>query len=603
MDQRQLRDVLTKGAVLVLAGLWIFSPAYHGDWLWDDDVVLTQNPDVLSGSLGGLSKIWADPTGLDYFPLTYSLMWLQHLFFGPQSTGYHVTTILLHIAGGLLFWRLLWTMGIPGAWTSALVFTIHPACVESVAWVAETKNTLCLPLFLASCLLWVKQDGETPGPRRERLYLGAIALFLLSMLAKTSPVGMPVLTLLYAWWRRGTVSVQDLVRVGPLVLVSIVLGLVTLQFQWGRAIGGETLPVGGFGSRLATAGMAILFYLSTIVWPVRLLPIYPRWDVDPPKAWQFLPWLVIGGVAWWVWRNRDTAAGRNVGFALGSFLVLIAPVLGFVDISYMRITWVADHFLYLPMLGPLALVVAVATTWLEAREDRERTVFTGLAAGALIFLGVNSFLYAIAWIDEDHLWEHTLLHNHDAWQAHNRLGIVKFMRNDVEGAHYHFRNSSRLRPDLAETNLGLGTVLQRLGRMDEAIAAYRDAVRASPTKVPVRESLANACLAAGRYEEARDAFQFLLEIDPDNPVLLHRHALALFKTGSVAEAIAEFRRVLEIDPGFHEAEESLKVALAKQDGSESSDRNAQGPRSSDAPPPIDEGAAKKPESRETRGTE
>jgi len=567
MDHRQLRELLTKAAVLILAGLWIYSPAYHGDWLWDDDVVLTRNPDVLSGSLEGLARIWFSPSGIDYFPLSYSLMWLQQMVFGSQSTGYHLTTILLHILGGLLFWRLLWTMKIPGAWISALVFTVHPACVESVAWVAETKNTLSMPLFLACCLLWVEQDGATPGPRRDRLYLGSIACFLLAMFAKTSPVGLPVLTLLYAWWRRGVVTMQDLVRAAPLFLVSILLGLVTLQFQWGRAIGIEKLPIGGVDSRLAMAGMAILFYLATIVWPVGLLPIYPRWDVDPPKVWQFLPWLVIGGMAWWVWRNRDTVAGRNIGFALGSFLVLIAPVLGFVDMSYMRITWVADHFLYLPMLGPLALVVAAATTWLGAREERERTVFTGLAAGVLVFLAVNAFFYATVWMDEDHLWEHTLLRNYDAWQAHNRLGAVKFARGDIEGAHYHFRNSSRLRPDLVETNNNLGTVLQSLGRTDEAIEAYRAAMQAAPGMVPPRMNLANIYLTAGRFEEARDAFRDLLETEPDNPAFLNNHALALFKTGAVDEAIAGFRRVLEIAPGHNEAQESLKVALEKAAGS------------------------------------
>jgi Flp pilus assembly protein TadD len=581
MDHRQIRETLTKAAVLILAGLWIYSPAYHGTWLWDDDVVLTRNPDVVSGSVEGLIRIWLDPSGVDYFPLSYSLMWLQQQFFGSQTTGYHVTTILLHIIGGLLLWRLLWTVRVPGAWTSALLFTIHPACVESVAWIAETKNTLSLPLFLASCLLWVEQDGETPGPRRDRLYLGSIACFLLAMFAKTSPVGMPVLTLLYAWWRRGVVTVQDLVRAAPLLLVSIVLGLVTLQFQWGRAIGREALPAGGIDSRLATAGMAILFYLATIVWPVRLLPIYPQWDVDPPKAWQFLPWFVIGGVAWWVWRNRDTAAGRNVGFALGSFLILISPVLGFVDMAYMRITWVADHFLYLPMLGPLALVVAAATTWIEGREERERTVFTWLATGVLVFLGVNAFFYAIVWMDEDHLWEHTLLYNHDAWQAHNRLGAVKFSRGDVEGAHYHFRNSTRLRPDLAETNNNLAAVLQRLGRFDEAVAAYQAAIQASPNLSVARVNLANLYLTTHRYEEARDAFRSLLEREPHNPAFVNNHALALFKLGAVDKAIAEFRRALAIEPDHKEARESLAIALANADGAENLQGTTKYPQTAD----------------------
>ncbi len=44
----------------------------------------------------------------------------------------------------------------------------------------------------------------------------------------------------------------------------------------------------------------------------------------------------------------------------GFFLITVFPVLGFIKMSYMRITWAADHFLYLPVLGIIGLAVAVA---------------------------------------------------------------------------------------------------------------------------------------------------------------------------------------------------------------------------------------------------
>jgi Flp pilus assembly protein TadD len=566
--QQRAKELLLQAAVIVLAGLWIYSPAYHGDWLWDDDVLLTANPTVQSGTLAGLLKLWFNPDGLDYFPLSYSLMWLQWQLFGAASTGYHITTILLHIAGGLLLWALLEKMRIPGSWTAALIFTIHPVCVESVAWVAETKNTLSLALFLTSCIFWVSQDETEAGPKRERLYFASLAFFLLAMFAKTSVVAMPVLTLLYAWWKRGTVTMHDAVRAAPMFLISLVLGIVTIQFQHGRAIGLEELPVGGIASRIAIAGMAILFYLVTIVWPVNLLPIYPRWNVDPPKAWQFLPWLVLGGTAWWLWTNRREAWARHTIFALGFFLLMIAPVLGFIDISYMRITWVADHFLYLPMIGPLALIVAAITTWLATREERARAVFTAMAAGIMFFLAVNSFFSAISWMDEEHLWEHTLAHNHNAWQAHNRLGAKKLERGDLEAAYYHFRNSSQLRPDLGETKNNLGIVLSRKGRADEAIRAFEEALQASPELLQIRLNLAEAYGQRERYAEARDMYASLLTVDPNNIVIRNNYALALFKSGAKEKAAEEFRRVLQLKPDFKAAQQGLEIVLKDLQGAE-----------------------------------
>lgn len=568
MNHRQIRSVLMRAAVIVLAGLCIYSPTYHGDWLWDDDVVLTANPDVLSGTLSGLLKLWVNPDGIDYFPLSYSLFWLQAVVFGPQSTGYHITSILLHISSGLLLWALLATLKIHGAWVTALAFTIHPVCVESVAWVAETKNTLSLALFLASCIFWVKQDDESPGTKRERIYLLSIAFFLLAMLAKTSVVAMPVLTLLYAWWKRGRVMMQDAIRAAPMFLISIVLGIVTIQYQWGRAIGAEAVPIGGFDSRLAVAGMAILFYLATIFWPVHLLPIYPRWGVDPPRAWQLLPLMLIGGISMWMWKNRQIRWVRDAIFAFGFFLLMIAPVLGLVDIAYMRITWVADHFLYLPMIGPLALIVAAATTWIEKRDDRERIVFSAMAAGVMLFLAANSFFYAINWIDEDRLWEHTLASNNDAWQAHNRLGVRKLNQGDLDTAYYHFRNSTRIRPDLGETKNNLGVVLLKMGRIDEALQAYQEAATNWPQNIGIRYNLADTYLQTGRLDEARAGFEELLEAEPSNPVFLKKLALTLLKLGEKEKAVEAFRRVLEIDPTSKDAREGLEAALGAEGASE-----------------------------------
>jgi len=592
------RTRIFQAALIILAGLWIYSPTYHGDWLWDDDQLLTQNltvqhrvspdPNVPPDSLRSLAKLWFNPDGADYFPLSYTALWAQWPLFGLQSTGYHVTTILLHIAGSLLVWALLAKMKIPGAWLSGLVFAIHPVGVESVAWVSETKNTLSLPLFLISAICWVGQDDEADTAKRQRLYGLSIVFFLLAMFAKTSIVAFPVITLLYAWWKRGTVTKNDLILAAPLFAISIALGLVTMSYQWSRAIGqekiivGDLFSVGGFASRTAIAGMAILHYLASIVWPVNLLPIYPRWEVDPPKAWMFLAWPVIFGAAWWMWTNRDAVSppnwGRHAIFALGFFLLMVAPVLGFVTISYMRITWVADHFIYLPMIGIIALVCAGAMQLFGHAQETSKPTF--LAGGALLLaaLAILSFRDAVNWMDEDHMWEYTLKHNFDAWQAHNRLGAKKFARGDVDGAHFHFQNSTRLRPDLGETHNNLGTTLSARAQMfaqrgdqgaakremDAAIEQFAEACRVTPHVPAIHVNLANALAAAGRFNEAADKYKELLNKEPGNPALMNNYGVALYKQGKKEESIVQFKRALEIAPNLKDARESLAVALGEK---------------------------------------
>ena len=597
----RVKNRILQVALIILACLWVYSPSYHGDWLWDDDQMLTANltvqhrvspdPSVPTDSLATLKKLWFSPDGADYFPLSYTSLWMQSPFFGLESTGYHVTTILFHIAGALLFWALLAKMKIPGAWLSGLVFAIHPVCVESVAWISETKNTLSLPLFMLSCIYWVGQDEEPNAPKWKRLYILSIIFFLLSMLAKTSIVAFPVLTLLYAWWKRKTVTMRDIVISLPLFAISIVLGLVTIHYQWGRAIGeekiiiGDLLSMSGLLSRLAISGMAVFHYIGSIVWPIGLLPIYPRWEVDPPKLWMLLAWPIFFAGLWWMWRKRNSESSwkwcHHGLFVIGFFLLMIAPVLGFVTISYMRITWVADHFVYKPMLSIVAIVCAGVVLFFNRLKESSKPAF--LIAGCLLLTAFACLTYrqTTFWKDEDHMWDYTLKHNNNAWQAHNRLGAKKSFRGDLDGAHYHFQNATRLRPDLGETHNNLASTLlaraqileqkgDRAASEQEAAAAIHhssEACRVTPSVAIFHINLANALLATGRYVEAENKYLEILGRSPNDSSLINNYGVALAKQGKKEEAIIQFRRALEITPNLKDATENLASALSNKDDS------------------------------------
>ena len=657
---------LVRAAVIVLACLWVYSPVchsvHHADWLWDDDQLLTANltvqhrvspdPNVPPDHLGTLQKLWFNPDGADYFPLSYTALWAQWPFFQmdprtggpvqpggpavPWPTGFHLTSVVLHAIGSLLLWRLFSVMKIPGAWFGAVLFAVHPVCVESVAWVSELKNTLSMPLFLLSAISFVKfDDAADDDAAKWTNYVLAIVFFLLSMFAKTSVVAMPVVLLLYAWWKRGTVTVRDVVRAAPFFLISIILGIVTIWYQHGRAIGQETIivppyfanglpSISGILSRLAVAGMSLLFYISMIFWPVNLLPIYPRWEIDPPQIWQLLPIPVILGAAWWFWQNRATW-GKHAIFGVGFFLLMVAPVLGFITISYMRITWAADHFIYLPMIGVIALIAAAVGLWYDRLVSSERPLLVAGCAAALGVLTWMSYGLAVTWVNEDQLWTHTLQHNENAWQAHNRLGAKKFARGHVDdfpvpslaqldpatqvkvrGALHHFTRSTALRPDLGETHNNLGTALSAKGRLDEAIEQFKEAVRVTPHVPAIHVNLANALAAGSRFAEAEAKYQELIEgieknhaeaikltgnpnlpLDPSIAPLLNNYGVAMFKQGKNEQAIAAFKRALSINPNLKDARESLAIATGEKPmpgapGSATAEKPAPGP----AVPPL-----------------
>jgi len=548
------QQIILKAAVIILATLWVYSPAYHGDWLWDDDQLLTANQAVQSPD--GLQKLWFSPDTADYFPLTLTALWVQWRLWGMNQTGYHVVNVLFHALGGLLVWLLLRRMKLPGAWLGGLIFAIHPICAESVGWVSELKNTISLPLFLLSAYFYVRFDDE----EKHSFYALSLLCFLASMLAKSAVVMLPVVILLYIWWKREEITRRDVIRTIPFFLVSLILGIVTIYFQHGRAIGVETILVGGFFSRLATAGISILFYLWKSAWPFELLPIYPRWKVDPPTAIQFLPWPIIIGTLAWFWSKRATW-GRDALFTAGFFLLNLAPVLGFITMSYMRITWVSDHFVYLPLVGLVGAASTAAARLYETTEDSLRPMMLGAATLILCGLGLMTYRYAGIYQNEDALWNYTLKYNPDAWQAHNRLGAKLFQRGDIDGGFYHFTQSTRLRPDLGETHNNLGTALAAKGRLDEAIAQFTEAYHLTPHILATEANLANALVGAGRFQEASDHYANLIKKEPRNASFYSNYGVTLFRCGRNEEAIVNFRKALELNPNLKDAKENLAIAL------------------------------------------
>lgn len=592
-DAGGVETVILKFLLIVLAGLFVYAPAFHGDWLWDDDQEITAN--AVLPDPNGLIRIWKGETGADYFPLKASVQWIYYRAFGTDRTAWHLLNVVLHLVNALLVWKVLAKLRVPQAWLGGLIFSIHPILVESVAWVSELKNTLSLPFLLLAMMAWI--DFDRRGLARD--YVLALILFILSILCKTSVVMFPVVLLLYSWWRslhrngeEGGSFLDPVARllpsfipapirrglVGsvPFFLVSLGMGLLTIEFQHHRAIGSETIPVGGMLSRTATAGVSILFYFYKTILPFGLLPIYPRWKVDPPPAWMFLAWPLIAGVLVGLWTKRRTW-GSHVLLGLGFFLINLFPIIGFIKMSYMRITWVADHFLYLPALGLIGLAAAGLGVVYNRVARQNRALFAVLGAVGFGVLAVSAHNYAGVFANEYAMWTYTLKSNPEAWQAHSRLGKVMIERGDNDRAFYHIQQSVQLRPDLAETHNNYGAMLEKKGDINGAVVELRTAVKLAPDIGIYRINLGSLLVRTGRYQEGREVYRELLVQDPENPTFLCNLGVAEYFLGNNEAAIACFEKALAIRPDLKDARENLLQARRKRDAEAGSSAPAVAP--------------------------
>ncbi len=538
------RSFLLRVMVIVGAGVWVFWPALHGDWLWDDDILITNN--VIVHDPGGFWKIWFEPGKLvDYFPLTVSVEWMEWQLWREHTFGYHLISVILHISSALLVWHFLNKLGLRLAWLGGLIFIIHPVVVESVAWIAELKNTLSLPPFLLAMCAFI--DYEERGKRRD--YFLALGLFLVAMLCKTSMAPFPVVILLYLWWKRSRIGWGEIKVAVPFFAISLGLGLVTTWFlnHHANSLSEHTFVIGGFFSRLALASLSIAFYFSKCFWPVGLLPIYPKWTIDPPSLAQFLTWPILAGVICWFWMKR-ASWGRHALLGLGFFLLTLAPFVGLIAGSYMYFTWVMDHLLYIPLIGLIGLTVAGL-----GQVDRQlpasfRPFGIGIVAVVIGWLAWQSHVYAGVYLNQETFWNYTLQYNPDVWLAHNDLGIELSRSGRLDEAEKHFREALRLRPDYAEAHNNLGLTLIQNGNVSGAMEEYRQAVKIKPDYAAAHNNLANALTKANRIPEAIEEYEQTLKINPGYAKAHYNLGVILSQAGQIPQAIEHFELFLKINP-------------------------------------------------------
>ncbi len=387
---------------LMILTFLAYQPVWHAGFIWDDDTFLTSNSVIKDP--GGLRKLWLTASTPDYFPVTSSMLWLEWRVWGANPLGYHLVNVLLQSLSAVLLWRVLQRLKIPGAVLAAAIFAVHPVNVESVAWITERKNTLAMVFYLAAILCWLKLEDSG----RWRWRGPALACFAFALLSKTAVVPLPLVLLGIAWARRGRVDWRDAWRIAPFFILAAVLAAVTMWFQSHRAIADESVRTDDFWARLAGAGWAVGFYFYKAVCPVNLAFVYPRWQIDPRNPWVYVPLALLAASFCLCWRIRRGWT-RPAFLALGYFVVMLLPVLGFVNIYFMRYSLVADHWQYFAIIGPIVLAAA----WIKKPV---------VAALLVLVLSILTWRQCRIYANEEALWRATLRLNPQCWLAHGNLG-------------------------------------------------------------------------------------------------------------------------------------------------------------------------------------
>lgn len=492
---------------------------------YDDPDHLSANPHVMHGfSMANIAWAFTSAHASNWIPLTWLSYMLDTQIFGLRSGPLHLVNVALHAISTLLLFGFL-HRATGARWRSALValvFALHPLHVESVAWLAERKDVLCVLFCLLTLWAYLKYS-ERPSALR---YAAVALLFACALLAKPLAVTLPLVLLLLDLWplRRfeRTKSAALVTEKLPLLALSMAASIVTYVVQQGSgAISGvERIPL---LDRISNALASYFIYLVKFAWPSNLAVFYP-YPNSPAWILAAAGLITIALLTWLALRQVRARPYFATGWLW--YLITLLPMIGLVQAGLQAR---ADRYMYLPMIGLSIAITWGLADWFERRKWNQ-SLLAAAACAVCAAWTVVTFETVDNWRDSIALFEHAVAVTEGNYVAHHNLGVA----------------------------------LRDAGRVDDAVVEFQEAVSIRPQAADMQENLGEALIAAGRAAEAEPHLVRALELRPDFAKAHVDLGSALVRTGKMNEAASQYREALRLQPDFAEAHYGLGGILARQ---------------------------------------
>ncbi len=563
----------------------------------DDPDYVTENPWVRQGlTWHGIEWAFTQDHVANWHPLT----WLSHMLdaelFGLDSPGgHHLVNVFFHALSTVLLFLALHVMT-RKPWPSVVVaalFALHPLHVESVAWVSERKDVLSAAFWMGTILAYA---WYARGPSIRR-YALVFVLLAIGLMAKSMLVTLPFVLLLLDHWplRRREAWPRLLLEKLPLFGLTAASCVATVLSQGaGGAVSGTAVMT--VAVRIENALSSYLVYLYKTVWPLELGCYYPHPAIVAPDSALHTTLAVTSGIVLLAVtalaiRFRRRFPPLLVGWLW--YLGTLVPVIGLLQVGEQGM---ADRYTYLPLVG-----IFIVAAWSgEAIAIRYAKARTGIAVGGVIALAACTVLtwrQSAHWKGSISLFEHTVEVTDDNYFILRHLAIDLAGTGDLPRAAHCLEEARRIKPYDSETLCALGVTYAKLGREEEAVPLFVEALESAPTHYGsnlnlgisylLRDDLDNAetrFLEASRQKpeesephvnlaeihirrgenvEACRRLETVLQLWPDMVPALYKLGVALARLGEFELAAQRFARVVEEAPEYAAAHKDLGLVLLR----------------------------------------
>ena len=564
----------------------VYLPALQNDFVnWDDPSYVYKNQYIQSIDFKSLK--WMFTTFHTYYwhPFTWLSHAVDYAVWGLDPMGHHLTSVIIHGLNALLVVMIAaWLIAFVGrndvsdvrdneyapliaAVITGLLFGIHPLRVESVVWVTERKDVLCAFFFLLSIFSYLKYAytrshsfGEVAagGGAGRKYYVYSLILFMMALMSKPMAVTLPIVLIILDIYPLERLEIRNmfssqrkvLAEKLPFITLSIASSVITFMSL--------SKPAGGGGSghsfweRFWNILKSLSFYLEKMVYPVKLIPLYPySKNISVFTLEYFGPFMLVLGITIfcaWRWKKEKV---WSVLWAY--YLVTLLPVLGIIGQGGPRAP--SDRFSYLPGLAP-TLLAGLGVMWLWRRAGSSDMTIPKRAAvivsltSIVCILSVMTVKQTKVWKDSLSLWSSQLALYENAQAFDNRGLMYKELKEyDKAIADYSMGIALRPKPKRKKRLFNnRGNVYVELGKYQKALADYDMAVELDPGYERAYYNRGSVYLKLGRFQEAIMDFSKVIKLNP-------KHELAYTNRGRIykifkkyEKAISDFNKIIELYP-------------------------------------------------------
>ena len=487
--------LIIAAVILLIINIGLYWKFRNYDFVWDDHHThLHSNKNLMEDNVG---EFWKKPyTGL-YIPVSYTTWnWIKDLSFKDvngrrilDAKTFHSVNIFLHAFNSLLVLYLLYLLS-SSSWASfagALLFSVHPVQVESVAWISEYRGLLSSFFSLIAIIFYYYFRKKN----KRYLFFWSTSMFILALLSKPSVIILPFIASAFDYFVF-KVSKKEYLFPGIWLIIAIPLMAITSSAQPAASL--DYFPP--FWTRPFIAADSISFYLYKFFLPFNLSASYGRTPEAVMNEWYFyVLWIVPVALLYLIWKLKDNEPLIASGIFI--FIVGVLPVSGLLNFDFQKFSTVADRYLYLSIIG-----AAIVLARLFQKYNNQKWIYYAGSTVAIVYLFINSNQQK-TWKDDLTLWKTTAEQNPGQAHVHNNYGIS----------------------------------LHDAGKFDEAINQYNLALQSRPEFASAYNNRGNSFAFKRDFQNALKDQSKAIEIDPGYGRAWFNRAVTHFQLGNLGQAL------------------------------------------------------------------